>query len=163
MTILCLVTSQFSASGSAQTQVTQADYDRAASLRGKYQSLVINNPERVTWIGDTSHFWYRKSVKGGFQFVLVDAATLKKEPAFDHERLATSLSAAVGEKVSPLKLPFTTIIFVDNERAIEFDASNSRWRCALSDYTCTKQAQAPQANPGPTRRLLISISLHRKA
>ena len=77
-------------------QVTRADYERAAGLRDKLQGLVINAPERANWIGQTSRFWYRKSVKGGAEFALVDAATGAKGPAFDHEKMATSLSAAAN-------------------------------------------------------------------
>jgi len=46
-------------------QVTQADYERAARLRTRFQGLAVNIVDRPTWIGKTSHFWYRKSVKGG--------------------------------------------------------------------------------------------------
>jgi hypothetical protein len=31
-------------------------------------------------IGKTSHFWYRKSVTGGNEFVLVDADTMTRKP-----------------------------------------------------------------------------------
>ncbi len=88
-------------------QGTLADYERASGLREKYQGLAVNLPERANWIEKTSRFWYRKAVKGGNEFVLVDAETLAKRPAFDHERLAASLSAAAGEKYTALKLPFT--------------------------------------------------------
>ena len=64
-------------------QVTQADYERAASLRNRFQGLAVNIVDRPTWIGKTSRFWYRKSVKGGNEFVVVDAETLTKKPAFD--------------------------------------------------------------------------------
>jgi hypothetical protein len=96
-------------------QGTLADYQRADSLRNRIQGLAVNLPGRVTWIDTTSRFWYRKSVKGGNEFVLVDAATLQKKPAFDHQMLADSLSAATGEKYTALNLPFMAIIFVDNE------------------------------------------------
>ncbi len=119
-------------------QGTLADYQRADSLRHRIQGLAVNLPGRVTWVDTTSRFWYRKSVKGGNEFVLVDAATLAKKPAFDHQRLADSLSAATGEKHAALNLPFTAIIFVDNERAIEFEVGDSRWKCSLSDYRCKK-------------------------
>src|SRR6266849_5585289 len=77
-----------------RAQGTGADYTRALLLRNKFQALAINIPERANWIDQTSRFWYRKSVKDGNQFVLVDAETLERKPAFDHERLAASLSAA---------------------------------------------------------------------
>ncbi|HJZ83054.1 MAG TPA: hypothetical protein VKD91_21985, partial [Pyrinomonadaceae bacterium] len=55
----------------ASAQVTQADYARAAGLRNKFQGLAVDIVDRPTWVGKTSRFWYRKSVKGGNEFVLV--------------------------------------------------------------------------------------------
>src|SRR5262245_7130437 len=115
-------------------QGAQADYERANSLRRKFQGLAVNLPERANWIENTSRFWYRKSVKGGNEFVLVDAESLAKRPAFDHEKLAASLSEAAKEKYTAVTLPFTTITFLDNERVIEFAAAGSIWKCNLDDY-----------------------------
>src|SRR5215475_11977431 len=128
-------------------QVTQADYERASRMRTRFQGLAINIVDRPTWIGKTSHFWYRKSVKGGNEFVLVDADTMTKKPAFDHEKLAGSLSAAANKKYTAITLPFMTLTFVDNEQAIEFIADASRWRCSLSDYGCQKLGPAPTGPP----------------
>jgi dipeptidyl aminopeptidase/acylaminoacyl peptidase len=126
-------------------QGTRADYERAAKLRDKFQGLAVNVVEQPTWIGTTAKFWYRKSVKGGNEFVLVDAAAPApaKTPAFDHVRLAASLSAAAGEKYTALTLPFPSITFTDKESAIEFVAVGQRWSCSLSDYTCKKLGPAP--------------------
>lgn len=126
-------------------QGTLADYERANSLREKYVGLTANLPERANWIGQTSRFWYRKSVAGGHEFVVFDAETLAKKPAFDHERLAASLSAAVGEKYTALKLPFQQISFADGEKAIEFTVGENRWRCELADYAIKK---LPPVGPG---------------
>src|SRR5438876_12435404 len=115
-------------------QGTRADYERATRVRNDFQKLAVNLPENATWIGSTSRFWYRKSVKGGNEFVLVDAETSAKKPAFDHEKLAISLSTATGKKYTPVTLPFMTLTFVDNEQAIEFVAETARWRCDLSEY-----------------------------
>ena len=124
-------------------QATRADYERAAKLREKLQGLAVDVPERANWIGQTLRFWYRKSVKGGNAFVLVDAETATKRPAFDHEKLATALSTAAGEKYEALKLPFQIITFVENESAIDFIAAGSIWRCNLTDYACRKTGPAP--------------------
>jgi len=126
----------------ADAQVTRADYERAAGLRRKYDGLMVNIVDRPTWIGKTNRFWYRKSVKGGNEFILVDAETLTKKPAFDHERLSTSLSTATGKKYTAITLPFMTFTLVDNEQAIEFVAETSRWRCGLSDYNCQNRGPA---------------------
>jgi hypothetical protein len=71
----------------AIAQGTLADYQRAAGLRAKYEAAALNIPERATWL-EGDRFWYRKSVPGGHTFVIVDAATDAKSPAFDHEKLA---------------------------------------------------------------------------
>ena len=119
-------------------QGTLADYERAQTLRKQFEGLTLNLPGRTNWIEKTNRFWYRKSVKGGNEFVLVDAETLAKDPAFDHDKLAASLSAATGEKYKAVVLPLTTFTFVDNQRAITFIAGDSRWRCDISNYTCNK-------------------------
>lgn len=123
----------------AQAQGTLADYERANGLREKYVGLAVNLPERANWIGQTSRFWYRKTVAGGQEFVVVEAATQAKKPAFDHEKLATALSTATGQTYTALKLPFQQITFVDSEKAIEFNVGEDRWRCDLSDYSVKKQ------------------------
>ncbi len=140
-----------------KAQGTLADYERAQSLRNKFQALAINLPERTNWIEKTDRFWYRKYVKGGNEFVLVDAEKLTKDPAFDHAKLAAALSAASGEKYEALALPFTSITFVENEHAIEFIAGDSNWRCDLVNYACRKvtalerrgRGLPPQLRPTP--------------
>jgi hypothetical protein len=122
----------------ASAQVTRADYERAMGLRDKYQYLTVNVPEPATWVEKTSRFYYRKSVKGGHEFVMVDAETRKKQPAFDHERLAAALAKETGETYTRLRLPFSEFTFVDGERIIELMAERVRWRCDLSKYTCTR-------------------------
>jgi dipeptidyl aminopeptidase/acylaminoacyl peptidase len=137
-------------------QVTAADYERAAKLRDRFQGLAVNIPEAAKAIDNTHRFWYRKAVKGGNEFVLVDADASTKNPAFDHERLAVGLSKAANEKYTALTLPFTTIQFVDNAAAITFTAAGSNWKCELTDYACRKtgtpgqgQRGAPPAPPSP--------------
>jgi dipeptidyl aminopeptidase/acylaminoacyl peptidase len=129
-------------SGLLAAQGKKADYDRAAGLRDKFQPMAINLPERPTWIGNTARFWYRKNVPGGNEFVLVDAATLAKRPAFDQGKLAAALAAASGEKIEAKKLPFTAITFVDDEKAIQFDVRETRWKCDLATYAVTKVGPA---------------------
>ena len=65
-----------------------ADYERAANLKEKLQPLVYNVIDQSGWIEETSRFWYRKSVKGGVEFNVLDAETPTKKIAFDHEKLA---------------------------------------------------------------------------
>jgi dipeptidyl aminopeptidase/acylaminoacyl peptidase len=119
-------------------QGKQADYERANGLREKFQSLALNIVSQTTWIEKTHRFWYRKTIKGGFEFEIMDAESRVKKPAFDHEKLAASLSAAAGETYKAEKLPIRFITFTDGEKTVEFEIGDWKWRCDLSSYVCTK-------------------------
>ena len=72
--------------GASQAPDVRADYERSNSLNTRIANKVIDLAEAPNWIEGSSRFWYRKSVRGGNQFVLVDAAAASKAPAFDRER-----------------------------------------------------------------------------
>lgn len=120
----------------AVAQVSPADYERASGLREKYQAAAVNVAEPATWIKDAARFWYRKSVKDGHEFVMVDAATSQKRPAFDHEKLAAALSKATGGDYKPRRLPFNSVEFQKDD-VIEVRAEGSAWRCTLTEYSCS--------------------------
>jgi dipeptidyl aminopeptidase/acylaminoacyl peptidase len=122
----------------ALAQGTQADYDRALNLRKKYESLIGNVPEAPRWIGRTHKAYYRRTVKGGHDFILADADAKTKGPAFDHAKMASALGSAAGKTYTALELPFNAFDFVDNERSIQFTAENAVWRCELAGPTCRK-------------------------
>ena len=161
--------SQLASGTTAQGQDVKAAYDRAESLGRRTQGLAVNLPENPNWIENSTKVWYRKAVKGGNEFVLADAATKTKAPAFDHAKLAAALSTATSQKYTALELPFTTFTFVDSQRAIEFTvaptgggragggggggraggapgATQPRYRCTITDYTCTRATGTPAAD-----------------
>ena len=107
------------------------------------EGLVLNMPDHATWIEGTDQFCYRRSMKDGHEFVLVDAATLARKPAFDHERLAAALSKATGQSYTAHKLPFAMVEFRDKGQAIEVPAADFFWKCSLGDYACQKTGPAP--------------------
>jgi dipeptidyl aminopeptidase/acylaminoacyl peptidase len=138
---------------SAFAQLTEADFDRALNIQEKYSGLVLNLPEPPVWQESTDTFVYRKSIEGGHEFDLVDAAAAQsKQPAFDHAKLAAALSTASGESYKATTLPFARFRFVDKRSAIEFTsgapgAPGARWHCDLTSYTCTKSA-SPRPGAG---------------
>ena len=145
--ILILVLTSICTPLPAAAQGTLADYVRADGLGDRLQGLVVDVAERPSWIGEANRFWYRKTVEGGHSFVLVDAETEAKGPAFDHERLASTLSALPAfaeEAISALELPFDRIEFTEDEQAIEFVAADLTWQCDLDTYECESQGAAPQ-------------------
>ena len=141
-----VLTVVLSAAIASFAQGTLADYERANGLQAKFQALTVDMPGTPTWIAQTNHFWFSRTVKGGSEYVWVDADSLTRRPAFDHERLAASLSAASGEKYTAMRLPFgggANLTFTEGEQKITFIAANSRWECILADYKCTRTGAAP--------------------
>ena len=130
------------------TQGTQADYDRALGLRKKYEALVGNAADAPRWIGRTHKLYYRRLVKGGHDFILVNADTKAKGPAFDHGRIAASLSTGIWKTYGALDLPFNAFDFVDNERAIQFIADGTTWRCDIAASACRKATPEEAAQGG---------------
>ncbi len=144
---LLLVLSALPVALSAQGRL--ADYERAKNLREKFQDLAVDAVTSATWIGKTNHLWYTKTIKGGYEFMFADASTLTKKPAFDHAKLAAALSAAAGETYKPEKLPFRTITYSEDEKTIEFEAADFKWKYDLAAAALTKVGPAARHRPWP--------------
>jgi len=146
----------------ASGQGTVQDYARAIGLRDRYTGLALNVAEGPRWIEQSNRFYYRRTVKGGHEWILVEGATQVKQPAFDHAKLAAAIASATSRKATATELPFTTFTFVDNAKSIEFTLGGGPggargaapggpgdappWRCALETYTCRQQP--PRAGRG---------------
>ena len=130
-------------------QITPADYQRAAGLRARYRGLALNVPDSPTWIKGTDRLWYRKTVEGGYAFVIVDAQTAEKKPAFDHEKMAAAISVATGEKFTAVTLPFWPFFKLKEDgTAIEFPLKGAHWSCDLSKYNCANLGPLKPGDPG---------------
>ena len=114
-------------------------YERALNLPEKYRNLVQHLPDNVEWIEGADRFIYRRTIPGGHEFLLVDAEKQAQQPAFDHARLATELTKALGQPVTPEALPFERLRIIDGGVALTFTRGRERWRCDLAAYTCAKQ------------------------
>jgi dipeptidyl aminopeptidase/acylaminoacyl peptidase len=98
------------------------------------------------WFADDTKLWYRTNSRGGVrEFILVDAETGKRGPAFDHAKLAAGLSKAAGAEFKPDRLPFDTIEFGDGCKTVRFDVASKSWICDLTTYECT--ATGPSKQP----------------
>jgi dipeptidyl aminopeptidase/acylaminoacyl peptidase len=126
-------------------QGTVADYRRADSLRTRFEGLVVNVAAQPAWIPNSTRLTYRKSVRGGTEFVMVDAATGQKRPAFDHARLATALGSATSGRYTPITIP-NGLTFVDGDTAVEVSVDSVRWRCGLGEYVCVRAVARPGAD-----------------
>ncbi|MCA1667030.1 MAG: DPP IV N-terminal domain-containing protein, partial [Thermomicrobia bacterium] len=126
--------------------ITWADYARAEQfLPWNATPLVFNAAMCPNWIAESDRFWYRRAGRDGATFLVVDPATGRSAPAFDHQRLAAALTEAAGTPVVHTALPFETFTFVNDERAIQFDAAGKQWTCDLTTYDCVPGERAEEA------------------
>lgn len=151
-------------------QGTLADYQRGHDLQEKARDLVLNVPGPAHWIGDSHHLWYAHGVKGGAEYMLVDADAATKKVAFDHARLAEAVNKATGGHYTAQSLPFQSginerpgarramggppqtapLTFLNDEKVIQFGEAGSLYKCDLQAYTCAKSGPIP--SPASDRR-----------
>jgi dipeptidyl aminopeptidase/acylaminoacyl peptidase len=122
----------------ALAQGTQADYERASGLRAKYEAAAIDIAGAATWIGTTHRFWYRKLNRGASEYIIFDADTLQKNPAFDHAKIASALSVLLGSTVKASDLQLGGLRFENNGGNFFATVDGNAVRCVLADSTCTR-------------------------
>ena len=122
-------------------QGTKADYQRANNLAQTFRNKVFRAAVVPNWFAGGKRFWYRNDLSDDRrEFIVVDAAAGKREPAFDHAKLAAALSKDAGKQVNGDKLPITTLEFSDSGNTLIFDAFGKGWQCDLSDYSLKEHA-----------------------
>jgi dipeptidyl-peptidase-4 len=132
-----------------RSTVTREDYARAESyMPWNVAKLVFNTGIKPHWIGDSDRFWYRRSGRDGTEFVVIDPTDGSRRPAFDHARLAASLSQASGTYCTHNQLPFEDISLVtkdgaDDDSRVEFVFDGVLWSCDLESNCCTR-GDAPE-------------------
>ena len=57
-------------------------------MKAKYEAAVVDIAGAATWIGNTHRLWYRKLSRGMNVYTILDADSLEKRTAFDHDMIA---------------------------------------------------------------------------
>ncbi|MCC8938848.1 DPP IV N-terminal domain-containing protein [Bradyrhizobium sp. Arg62] len=121
----------------ANPPLVQSDYERALTVGDRYGQLTVNVPDVPSWLPESEAFVYRRTTQGKRQFMLVNAATGVKRPAFDQIRLAAALNRRSHKNYKADDLPFARFKLTDNGQKLSFDIENTRWNCDLASYLCT--------------------------
>lgn len=131
-----------------QDQVSETEYARAEQfLTWNSSQMVVGDAVSPQWLSDGNRFWYRVTRPDGADFVLVDPAADQQRLLFDRARLAAAMSMAADTAYDPVRLPFTTLDFVEEVSDIQFRASHRLFRCDIQDYRCTVGDTLPDAGP----------------
>jgi dipeptidyl-peptidase 4 len=76
------------------------------------------------WLTNNSQFWYRNDNPGDTrEFILVDATTGTREPAFDHAAAARQ----IGDDTATDKLPVDSLEFSDDGATIRLIGPQQSW------------------------------------
>jgi len=119
----------------AQDALTIKDYQNAENQMGyNTQKYVDHGNFMPNWITGEK-FWYRVLIPAGSEFVLVDAAKGTRTVAFDHEKLAVSLSSATNKKYTASMLPFQVINYSADGKSITFRTDGKQWRYDLQNFS----------------------------
>ncbi len=120
-------------------QGTRADYERAERLPREVRDTVPNLKLKLHWSADSSTAWFRVDLGGGdHEFRVVRPSTGKVELAFDHARLAASLSKVVKRELNPRRLTLDELKFSSDSKSIDFVSDRKRWSCNLTTYEITR-------------------------
>ena len=144
----------------APRQLTAGDYARSERFLGRHTSpLVYGASVNPRWLAD-GRFWYRNTIPGGAEFVLVDPSARTRKRAFDHTRLAEALNAVQGpapadRTFSELDLPVRDLTFTGEplrDEAISLLLNDgSRYVCVVTSYLCESAGASPNGGASPGR------------
>jgi Tol biopolymer transport system component/dienelactone hydrolase len=138
--LLCVVIPVLLASVSHAQQtapLTSNEYAFAERFLLNNTSKYLDNvPGKPEWI-QGEKFWYRTLTAQGSQFVLVDAVKGIRSAAFDHEKLAGSLSKVSGKTYTGSMLPFQSITYTADGKSIEFSVGSALYNFNLQTHQVT--------------------------
>ena len=94
------------------------------------------------WFADNSGasnlFWYRVDLpQGRREFILVNAVTEQRGPAFDHSRLAKTLNEKNGKPVTAEFLPIESLDFARDQKTVTLRGAGQDWKLDLQTYSLT--------------------------
>lgn len=113
-------------------QGSKADYERAMGLRDRVRNKVFIKHVNPNWSADSDRFWYRNDLSTDRrEFVLVNTSKGERQLAFDHVKVAATLSKALGQSVDAEKLPVDELAFTDNPNRLRLIGKGNSWELDL--------------------------------
>jgi len=109
------------------SQGTIEDYNRAYSLREKYNNKIYYSGIIPEWIGNSSSFWYIRKTPTGKSYILADALKLDRKELFDPAILAGLLSTATGKTLDSKALQLDNMKVSTGLDSLSFDMDGVQW------------------------------------
>ncbi|NLE35865.1 MAG: prolyl oligopeptidase family serine peptidase [Bacteroidales bacterium] len=134
----------FAATGSLTLsgQVTERDYERAASISKQLSGKVWHSDINPEWVGATNLLLFEDQTPAGKDYILADPVKKTRKKAFDAARVASALAVASGDSISAANLPIRNLSMADDLKTMTFEYSGWVYSCDLKRYTMKKQREA---------------------
>lgn len=116
-----------------------ARYGKAKLLDSLAKTAVYHSNVTPVWDSGGNIFWYSRMLPdSSMEIVSVDPIRKKRGPAFDHSKLAVSLSAATEKNITPGRLAIRIVKLDIRNREFQFYHANELWQASLSDLSVIK-------------------------
>ena len=123
-----------------QKQFTVAEYEAAAKHMDRdLYKLVYNQVSGSNFI-DNKKLVYSTTNKEGKKYYLVDVEAKTKKLAFNHEKLAESLSKELDTKLEANSLSLYNVVFADDLKSFEFRTYRQDFTFQIETNTLSKKA-----------------------
>jgi dipeptidyl-peptidase-4 len=135
----------------AIAQGTVADYLRSAGLRSRFDKKVFKTKIEPHWSANNKRLWYRNDLADGKrEYIQVDIDAAKREPAFDHQRLAKVLSESTKQEIQADNLPIDWIVLEDGSFTVSVKGKG--WKVQVEDYSVTSVDNPERSRPQEFKR-----------
>ncbi len=125
--------------------VTAEDYERAEQfLWQNTYDKVLNTISGQRWTSDI--LIYSTRTEEGIKYVLADTESTEKKEAFDHNRLADTLSANIDQDVDAQNLSLSDVSYSKEENTLTYHMNGQRFETDLSSYQTEKLPELQKEN-----------------
>ena len=118
-----------------QKQFTIAEYEDAAMHMDRSMYGLVYNQVFGSMFVNNNNLLYTTKTKDGKKFILVNTNTQAKETAFNHEKLAKTLSKELDKEINANALPISNISFSDDLNTLQFIAFNQKYIYKIKEHT----------------------------
>ncbi len=121
----------------SRVEVLQS-YKSAAVLDSLARNSVFKASVWPHWQQDAQGFWYKNNLAGDTaEYVYVNAATGKKQPAFDAAKMAKALSSSLDTPLTASSLPITNMQYDKERKNLFMLVKKKYYTCDLRTYSLT--------------------------
>ncbi|WP_324675043.1 S9 family peptidase [Hymenobacter sp. GOD-10R] len=124
-----------------------ADYQRSNALHKQLYRTAYHIPTQVSWQPDSKAVYYAMYTPKGQEFWQAAQGSTAPQPAFEPSPLASKLSAALKQPVTPYQLPLSNVRFTTTSAGllVNFTAGPAEWEYAPATTMLRQTRKLPEA------------------